>query len=52
MQKHLSSWWPSAAEVEDVGVEVLSPPKPAGKKQKMEDGTSKGQALEMTESKE
>jgi hypothetical protein len=32
--------------------EVLSPSKPAGKKQKMGDGTSKDQALEITESQE
>ena len=49
-----------AAEVDDVEVEELSqqlgglvsPSKPAGKKQKMGDGTSKDQALGITESQE
>jgi len=50
----------ASAEEEDVELEELSqqlgglvsPSKPAGKKQKMGDGSSRGQALEITESQE
>ena len=46
---------PQDVELEELSQqfsEVLSPPKPAGKKQKMGDGSSRGQALEITESQE